>query len=304
MYAFPSSSKSRAFSPRAMKSGSPTTPLKARTGESTPREKRDFARLNSRADASVLRNAMAGWSNAAARHGQSPLLSPQLGLGVVAVRDQLHLPAVLIAVRVLGELLDRAAGDVVDQPPLARAARAAEDDVLGAEGAGLHAHVVDALGRALDALLRELLRRVVVVLLLHGQLVAFCVVGELGAHAHELLPGGIEQALENRGLALVVGELHLPPLAALRVVEEVGALDADAAAVLAMAAPARVLPRRVGDLRNVVAARRQGVGEDESHVDVEEGGVHRRHAHAAAAVAGGRAAGSRAAAVGSALGSA
>src|SRR5258708_21379600 len=108
MYAFPSSSKRRAFSPRAMKSGSPTTPLKARTGEFTPPGKRDFARENSRADASVLRDAMAGWSNAPARHGQSrkDLFGAQLALCVVTVGDELHLPAVLIAARVLGELLD------------------------------------------------------------------------------------------------------------------------------------------------------------------------------------------------------
>src|SRR5258708_6488801 len=211
MYAFPSSSKRRAFSPRAMKSGSPTTPLKARTGEFTPPGKSDFARENSRADPSVLRDAMAGWANSTARHGQRRtfLLCSQLALRVVAVGDELHRPAVLIAARVLGELLDRAARDVVDEPPLARAARAPEDPMPGAEAAGLHGHVVDALGRALDALLRELLRRVVVVLLLHGQLVALRVVGELGAHAHELLPGGIEQALEDGGLAFVVGELHL-----------------------------------------------------------------------------------------------
>src|ERR1700682_430301 len=59
MNELPSSSKRRAFSPRAMKSGSPPTPLKARTGLFTPPGKRPQARANSRCDASVFRG-MAG----------------------------------------------------------------------------------------------------------------------------------------------------------------------------------------------------------------------------------------------------
>src|SRR5438045_9591099 len=60
MYELPSSSWRRAFSPLAMKTGSPPTPRKARTGEFTPPGNSDFARSNSRLDFSIFREGMAG----------------------------------------------------------------------------------------------------------------------------------------------------------------------------------------------------------------------------------------------------
>src|SRR5438067_12362007 len=60
MYELPSSSWRCAFSPLAMKSGSPPTPRKARTGEFTPPGNNDFARSNSRLDFSSLREGIAG----------------------------------------------------------------------------------------------------------------------------------------------------------------------------------------------------------------------------------------------------
>src|SRR5947207_28526 len=60
MYELPSSSWRRAFSPLAMKTGSPPTPRKARTGEFTPPGNSDFARSNSRRDFSSFREGMAG----------------------------------------------------------------------------------------------------------------------------------------------------------------------------------------------------------------------------------------------------
>src|SRR5438105_12326686 len=60
MYELPSSSWRRAFSPLAMKTGSPPTARKARTGEFTPPGNSDFARSNSRRDFSSFRKGMAG----------------------------------------------------------------------------------------------------------------------------------------------------------------------------------------------------------------------------------------------------
>src|SRR5437762_1698660 len=60
MYELPSSSWRCAFSPLAMKTGSPPTPRKARTGEFTPPGNSDFARSNSRRDFSSFREGMAG----------------------------------------------------------------------------------------------------------------------------------------------------------------------------------------------------------------------------------------------------
>src|SRR5437868_10513267 len=280
---------SRAPDPLAMKRGSPPTPLKARTGEFTPPGKSFSARACSRREASFLRTDMAGEGVAPppARKKRSALLRAELALGVVAEGGQLHLPAVLVAARVPGKLLDGAARDLRVHPPLALASHAAEDHVPGLEGARRDGDGLHSLGGALDALLREPGGRSVVGALVHRHLRAFLVVGELAAHAHESLLAGVEQPFEDGGAVLVIGELHLPPLAALRVVEEVRALDADRLAVVALAAPARVLAGLVLDLGHVVSARGERIGEDHIHVHVEEGRVHRSHAHAAAAVAGG-----------------
>src|SRR4051812_36044349 len=115
MKEFPSSSARRAPEPLAMKSGSPPTPLKARTGLLTPPGKRSFARACSRREASVF---------------TSLLLAAQLALGVRAVSGELHVPVAVVAPGGLHQLAHGAAGDLLVQPPLVRSVHAAEDHVL------------------------------------------------------------------------------------------------------------------------------------------------------------------------------
>src|SRR5713226_7927742 len=105
MKEFPSSSKSRAPEPCAMKSGSPPTPLKARTGLFTPPGNSDLARAYSRAEASVFMMVERRGSSVERLlsrpplDGQrsTPLFAVQLALRVGAVGGELHVPLVLVA---------------------------------------------------------------------------------------------------------------------------------------------------------------------------------------------------------------
>src|SRR6266480_2215482 len=92
MYELPSSSWRRAFSPLAMKTGSPPTPRKARTGEFTPPGNSDFARSNSRRDFSIFRGGMAGRLYPACRSTglAVALVRGDSALGVAAVPHGRH----------------------------------------------------------------------------------------------------------------------------------------------------------------------------------------------------------------------